>query len=288
MSLHNVQTINAPAKLNLFLHICGKRADGYHLLESLMAPLDFGDQIQISSSDEMQVIVNGESAPIEDNIVLRAIKQFEVSTSVTVKPLSITIEKNIPIGAGLGGGSSDAAAVLCYLKQQYAPELPEHDLVAIGASVGADVPFFFKEASALVKGIGEVLYDVGSIPYFPAIVVNPKVFVSTGDIFSQGFSVYKETRVEVEDIPADAEAFLEFLAHCSNDLVYNAIKSEPVIAEVLSTLKKLPGCRFAQMSGSGATCFALFSDEKSRNKSLQRLQKKKHQWWSQEAHIGSK
>ena len=195
-----------------------------------------------------------------DNILLKALNCFSSHTQITVPLLKIHLEKKIPIGAGMGGGSSDAAAILCFLQEQKCPEMRKEMLISIALGVGADVPFFIEKKAAFVSGIGENVAYLDSFPSIPAIMVYPNVSVITQHIFKRGFSVFSERSIVAENIPRTLDEVLDFLKHeTSNDLTYNAVKEAPVIAEVLWTLQRLPGCRLARMTGSGAACMALFS-----------------------------
>ncbi|OYV41455.1 MAG: 4-(cytidine 5'-diphospho)-2-C-methyl-D-erythritol kinase [Acidocella sp. 20-61-6] len=244
----------APAKVNLHLHVTGKRADGYHLLDSLAVFPNVGDGIRVEPADKLSLTITGHFgktlAAEPDNLVLRAARALNPTGTA-----AITLEKNLPVASGIGGGSADAAAALRVLARHWNLNVPLH---GIAASLGADVPVCLARTSARMSGIGEILSPAPKLPHFGIILVNPGVHVATPAVFRARTAAFTPAAM----FPAawtTAEALAQALQHASNDLEPFAISLAPVIGDVLSHLKSLPGCLLARMSGSGATCFALFT-----------------------------
>ena len=254
--------ITAPAKINLFLQITGQREDGYHLLESIFAFTEFGDEITIEDADVFSVTMTGPYAaslshePIEKNLIYCAAQLLKKTYGVK-KNVMIHVSKNIPIGAGLGGGSSDAASVLKALNAQWRLNLNDKILAEIGCTLGADVPACIYQKTAFVSGVGEKikLIDI-SLPKF-VLLVNPNQVLSTQTVFQQ----YQEIKKSYTPaLPFDIQNIND-LKKTKNDLTDAAIFLMPGIKNILDCLSMQPGCVLARMSGSGPTCFALFDDE---------------------------
>lgn len=264
--------IIAPAKINLYLHLTGRRDDGYHLLDSLFAFTKFGDVISITPADKLSLTIDGQFSnalffeSIEDNLIYRAARMLQKRCDV-ICGASIRLTKNIPVGSGLGGGSSDAAAVLKGLNQLWNLQLDLKTLCELGLNLGADVPACITHQSAIVRGIGEFIVPI-ALPFqsSPALLINPNQPLSTRDVFT----CYKKAGVPLTvacDTPpptsSNWKTLLEFLHRSCNDLESSAIQLQPAIQVLLDTLTKLSGCELARMSGSGATCFALFDTVES-------------------------
>ncbi|MDU8928450.1 4-(cytidine 5'-diphospho)-2-C-methyl-D-erythritol kinase [Alisedimentitalea sp. MJ-SS2] len=246
----------APAKINLTLHVTGQRADGLHLLDSLVAFADVGDRLKARVAERSSLLVVGamaEGVPVdESNLVLKAAEWMGV-------PAAFTLDKRLPAAAGIGGGSSDAAAALRLLAGLKGRDLPNGTEV-----LGADVPVCMVPRAMRMRGIGEVLGPV-DLPPLPAVLVNPGVAVPTGGVFA-GLA-RKDNPPMPQNLPqfAGPVEAAGWIAQRRNDLEAPAIALEPVIGELLALLATLPGVLLARMSGSGATCFALFvSDEAAR------------------------
>ncbi|MDE8349416.1 MAG: 4-(cytidine 5'-diphospho)-2-C-methyl-D-erythritol kinase [Acidocella sp.] len=244
----------APAKVNLHLHVIGKRADGYHLLDSLAVFPNVGDMISVEPADTLSLIITGRFgktlAAETDNLVLRAARALSPTGTG-----AITLEKNLPVASGIGGGSADAAAALRVLSHHWGLYRPLH---GIATALGADVPVCLARSSARMSGIGDILTPAPKLPNFGIILVNPGVHVATPAVFRARAAAFTPPAA----FPAGwstPEALVEALSHTSNDLEPPAISLAPVIGDVLAHLKSLPGCRLARMSGSGATCFAIFA-----------------------------
>jgi 4-diphosphocytidyl-2-C-methyl-D-erythritol kinase len=239
---------DAPAKINLALHVRRRREDGYHDLETLFAFTRFGDRLSATEADDWTLEVEGPTAdasgPLGENLVLWAAHRFAQATGVRER-YAFRLEKHIPVAAGLGGGSADAGAALRLLNRLTGHPLGDVELEQIGASLGADVPACVRSRPALGTGVGEALVDVGVLPPMGVLLVNPRVAVPTGPVFRAWDG--KDRGPLGHDWRA-----------ARNDLEAPAISLQPVIANVLAWLDSLPGASLVRMSGSGATCFALF------------------------------
>ncbi len=267
----------APAKINLTLHVTGRRTGGFHLLDSLVVFADIGDRISVSPFDRLRLQVVGPMAAGvpdgRDNLVLQAACLAGVSTA------DIALEKHLPMASGIGGGSSDAAAVLRALVQSHDVTIPGNVL-----SLGADVPVCLAAKPARMSGIGEDILPVDNMPALPAVLVNPGVAISTPEVFGV---------LEVRDgsamagIPKfiDALDCVEWLRRQRNDLQPAAIKLAPVIADVLTSLEQT-GAMFARMSGSGATCFGLYETEAKARAGAKTLNADRNGWWVQPTILG--
>jgi 4-diphosphocytidyl-2-C-methyl-D-erythritol kinase len=241
-------SVPAPAKLNLFLHVTGRRADGLHALETLMVALDFGDTVAVSLRDDGVVRrAGGWDGVAEDgDLAIRAARALKAATA-SAAGANVAVAKRIPVGGGLGGGSSNAASVLLALNRLWALHLSRRRLMEIGLSLGADVPFFLHEGPAFASGIGEELRDVTLPPAWAAVVV-PDACVSTAAIFAAS----ELTR----DTPsAKMDVFSE--GYGRNDLEAVACARHPEVGAALTGLRRR--APHARMSGSGSSVFALFA-----------------------------
>lgn len=258
----------APAKINLSLHVTGQRADGYHLLDSLVMFADLGDRISLTPASSTSLMVTGPmAAGVPDdarNLCWKAAQAFGA-------PVAIRLEKHLPAAAGIGGGSSDAAAVLRGLERLY--DRPHGgDL----ADLGADVPVCMLARAARMQGIGDVVSSVALDPLY-AVLVNPGVEVATPAVFR---ALSRRDNPPMTPLPQEgAAAVLHWLSEQRNDLQAPAIGVQPVIAEVLSALDGLDGPRLTRMSGSGATCFALFDDRASADRAASQMSAAHPNWW---------
>ncbi len=239
---------NAPAKINLALHVRRRRADGYHDLETLFAFTRFGDRLKAVPADDWSLVLTGPMAgaagPLEDNLVLRAAQAFAAETG-SADRYALKLEKRIPVAAGLGGGSADAGATLRLLNRLAGEPIDEAGLERIGTVLGADVPACVRSRTVRGTGAGEALEAASPLTGLGLLLVNPGVPVPTGPVFKGWGGVDKGP------LGANWRA-------ARNDLEAPAIALQPVIADVLGWLRALPGATLVRMSGSGATCFALF------------------------------
>ena len=250
----------AHAKVNLWLKVVGRRSDGYHLLDSLIAFVDLADTLEVRRSDRLSLELTGpraaDLAGESDNLVLKAAHLLAERAGVAPHA-SIRLAKHIPVAAGLGGGSADAAATLRALSDLWRVALPEEELFDLAASLGADVPMCLAGRTALVSGIGEHLQPAPPLPPASILLVNPGVALVTREVFAArrgSFSAPTPVTRPWRDLPE----FVAALAERGNDLSQAAISLRPVISEVLGFLRHSDGARYAAMSGSGATCFALY------------------------------
>jgi 4-diphosphocytidyl-2-C-methyl-D-erythritol kinase len=249
----------APAKVNLYLHVTGKRSDGYHLLDSLIVFAGVGDYVEAQAAGELSLSITGAQGHLleadEDNLVLRAARALAAAANVPPYA-AITLEKNLPVASGIGGGSADAAAALRVLAKLWNVKVP---LEPIALSLGADVPVCLARKTCRMTGIGEALSKGPAMPDVGLVLINPGVPVPTREIFAARkgpFSpavnppvAWRETKFLVSDI-----------ADHKNDLQGPAMARVPEIARVLETLRDDKKCLLARMSGSGATCFGLYED----------------------------
>jgi 4-diphosphocytidyl-2-C-methyl-D-erythritol kinase len=251
----------APAKVNLFLHVTGRRADGYHLLDSLAVFGPSADLLSATSAEALSLTLGGPFgatlAAEPDNLVLRAARALAAEADCQAGA-ALHLEKHLPVASGIGGGSADAAAALRLLNRLWGCGLEPAALARIAAPLGADIPVCVASRPARMQGIGEMVSPAPALPECGLLLVNPRVPVATPAVFRArqgGFSAPAE-------LPAawpDAARMASDLAQLGNDLEAPALSLCPVIAEVLAALRAAPGCLLARMSGSGATCFGLFA-----------------------------
>lgn len=262
----------APAKINLTLHVTGQRDDGYHMLDSLVVFADVGDWITVSPSKTLQLRIIGPFAsgvPVDHgNLVLRA------ATVANVDTADILLEKNLPSAAGIGGGSSDAAALLRAVRRSHGVQLPGLDVLL---SLGADVPMCLEPGAVRVSGIGDRLHRIDSLPPLPAVLVNPGVPVPTGDVFR---ALTTKVNPPMSPIPTAVSLAdtIGWLRRHRNDLQPPAVLQAPVIAEVLQALDG-QGALLSRMSGSGATCFGLFDSVEAAQEAADGLKRARAGWW---------
>jgi 4-diphosphocytidyl-2-C-methyl-D-erythritol kinase len=274
--------LTAHAKLNLTLRVVGRRADGLHLLDGLTAFCDFGDKVRIDAGvDRDSLHLNGPfAARVEgENIVSRALGLYRDATGLT-DPLAIEIEKNIPVAAGLGGGSSDAAAVLRGLQEIYDAPLNSDDLQDLALSLGADVPVCLGCKSARMRGIGERLSNAGPLPPMRLVLVNPGVGLTAGAVFRHYQGPYSGPSPRLPDRWDEVE-IIRYIGDMShNDLMETAVFLAPVVPRVLSTLASCASVRCVGMSGSGATCFAVMESGNERETETLLHAVRAEGWWA--------
>jgi len=270
----------APAKINLTLRVLGRRADGYHDIESLVAFAGVGDSLTFTPGRNAELVVRGPTeamaGTVADNLVLKAAR----SLAERVAGLTLgrfVLAKRLPVAAGLGGGSSDAAAALRLLAR--ANRLARNDprLIQAARAIGADVPVCLDPLPRLMRGIGDVLSDPLHLPRLHVLLVNPGIMLATRDVFA-ALRFFGQTN-SAPAWPGDGGLFIAVLAGAGNDLEEPAIRIAPVIAEVLAGLRDIEGCRLARMSGSGATCFGLFEDRAAAVAAARKLRAAHPSWW---------
>lgn len=288
---------HAPAKVNLTLRVLGRRSDGYHELESLVVFADCGDRLTFTPGSALSLTLSGATAgdagADADNLVFKAARALAARMPDLILG-AFHLEKNLPVAAGLGGGSSDAAAALRLIAQanKLAPDDPH--LQAAARATGADVPVCLDPRPRLMRGIGERLSEPLPLPQLPAVLVNPGVALATKHVFA-GWHASAQSAAQpaaLFDVTAVAGLassgqLLRILHTQPNDLEAPAIALQPVIAEVLTVLRSLAGCQLARMSGSGATCFGLFAAAADAGAAAKALRAKFPNWWAQACALGS-
>jgi 4-diphosphocytidyl-2-C-methyl-D-erythritol kinase len=295
----------APAKVNLTLHVIARRRDGYHDIESLVAFADVGDSLSFTPGGTLALHVRGPMAAaagaVGANLVLKAARALsERAEGLTLGAFVLT--KRLPVAAGLGGGSADAAAALRLLARANRLALDDPRLYAAARATGADVPVCLDPRPRIMRGIGDVLSAPLDLPRLPAVLVNPGAAVPTKDVFA-ALALPPPLAGEVAERSAAEEGphegsckltpspilprkrwreqteFAATLAAGRNDLEAPAIKLQPAIADVLAALREMPHCRLARMSGSGATCFGLFDSRRAATAAARALRARHSGWW---------
>ncbi len=277
-------TVQAPAKINLYLHVTGKRADGYHLLDSLVVFADgIGDSITIAPAPSFSFRVTGPQAgalgatTYADNLVVRAAQALAGAAN---RPLncSITLDKHLPLASGIGGGSSDAAATLLALLKFWNIAPDAVPLEAIARQLGQDVVVCLYRRAAYFEGIGDHIRFAPAVPGAALVLANPGAHVPTPAVFKarQGaFSV----AAPLEPMPGDLPALIAQLKARHNDLYAPAAALAPVIAACLTAVQATPDCLFGAMSGSGATCFGFYADDAAAAMAVTQLRARHPDWW---------
>jgi 4-diphosphocytidyl-2-C-methyl-D-erythritol kinase len=276
---------NAPAKVNLTLRVLGRRADGYHEIESLVAFADIGDSLSFEPVGELALVVHGPQAVAAGddagNLVLKAARALAARIP-GIGLGAFTLDKRLPVAAGLGGGSADAAAALRLLARANGLAPNDARLYEAARATGADVPVCLDPRPRLMRGIGEILSDPLALPPLPAVLVNPGVALATKSVFAgwtPAVAQYQPCDPAAMARMTKREDLLRFLMTQSNDLEFSAIALAPAIAEVLHALRALPGRRLVRMSGSGASCFALYSSAAEAIVAAKTLSESYPQWW---------
>ncbi len=275
----------APAKVNLCLHITGRRADGYHLLDSLVVFASVGDELSFARAETLTLEMSGPFAGSldagSDNLIFKAAGLL----GDNVPGAAVSLNKGLPVAAGIGGGSADAAASLRGLMRLYAlNEIDQSRLDEMALELGADVPSCLRSSALRMAGIGEEITEIEAFPALPAVLVNPGVPVPTGPIFKAlGLEQPSTAGRGLDDLAAQPFASVDdvvgWLSAQRNDLQEPAIALAPVVGEVLDALKDEGTCRLARMSGSGATCFGLFDSEDEAAASAAHLARAYPGWW---------
>lgn len=269
----------APAKINLFLHVGAKRADGFHALESLVAFTEVGDRLTFTPAKTLSLQAEGPFAgklpPPEDNLITRAARALGGERGA-----SIVLEKILPVASGLGGGSADAAAALRGLNLLWEMGASADELLKIAASLGSDVPVCLFSRAALMEGRGEIVTPLADLPQLALVLVNPSVMLPTVDVFSR---VENRTGLgQMERSPARLETLWDvttYLTGARNDLEVPAGVLAPIIDDVLDVLTEQPGCALVQMSGSGPSCFGIFEGRQSALDAAEAIAHKHPKWW---------
>lgn len=279
-------TERAPAKINLTLHVLGRRPDGYHALESLVAFTRSGDTLSFVPGDALKLSVGGPTAPasgdVAANLVVKAAQQL-ASRIEGLKLGAFHLVKNLPVAAGIGGGSSDAAAALRLLAKANDLSLEDPRLLAAAAATGADIPVCLAARARIMAGIGETLGPILQLPPLPVLIVNPRHALATKAVFARmniamGAETFYGGHPPIES-GIDYAALIAALKKGRNDMEDAACVLAPVIGDVLAILAAAPGCKLARMSGSGSTCFALFPDCRSVARAKRTILKVHPDWW---------
>jgi 4-diphosphocytidyl-2-C-methyl-D-erythritol kinase len=281
---------DARAKVNLTLRVIGRRADGYHDLESVVAFADCADRLTLDARGELSLVATGpraaECGDTSDNLVIKAARLLGEHIEA-LNFGTFALDKQLPVAAGIGGGSADAAAALRLLVRANNLEMDDPRLMEVARLTGADVPVCMQSRACVMTGVGDNLLPL-SLPRLPCVMVNPRVPVATKDVFKELGLKNGELRVGVADVlkratwPEDdtsMDDWIDALKAGTNDLEAPALKVEPIIGEVLSALRDADGVRLARMSGSGATCFALFGNDADAHRAANAIQLAHPMWW---------
>ncbi|MBW8640224.1 4-(cytidine 5'-diphospho)-2-C-methyl-D-erythritol kinase [Hoeflea sp. WL0058] len=270
----------APAKINLCLHVTGQREDGYHLLETIVMFADIGDRVHVEAAREDRFSLSGPFAPeldaARDNIVVRARDMLRDAFPDIARPVSIHLEKNLPVASGIGGGSADAAASLKALRALW--RIPQNaDLADLALQLGADVPMCLAGQPLVARGIGERIALLPSVAPLPIVLANPLTGVSTPEIFSRLASKTNPGIPEISSI-SGFHQLIDFLKDLRNDLELPARTIAPEIDTINRALQDA-GAALARMSGSGATCFGLYPSLEDAQSAASELQRRFPRWY---------
>jgi len=281
---------DARAKVNLTLRVVGRRVDGYHDLESVVAFADCADRLSLVPGSELHLATTGPLAQacgeFSDNLVFKAARLLGDRVP-DLKLGDFVLDKVLPVAAGIGGGSADAAAALRLLARANGLAIDEARLIEVAKLTGADVPVCLTSRACVMTGVGETLLPL-ALPKMPCVMVNPRLPVATKDVFQALGLRSGELLVGATDVlraaawpeqGASLEDWVEVLAASSNDLEAPAMRIQPVIGEVISALSSADGAWLARMSGSGATCFAIFENTAEAQRAAQKIQLDHPQWW---------
>ncbi|MFC3162375.1 4-(cytidine 5'-diphospho)-2-C-methyl-D-erythritol kinase [Ciceribacter thiooxidans] len=280
----------APAKINLALHVTGRREDGYHLLDSIVTFAEAGDRLTFAAASEDSLSLSGrfgaalaaDPKGTGDNLVTKArdlLREALHHRGLDTLPVEITLEKNLPIASGIGGGSADAAATLRGLLRLWNADLPASELAAIALRLGADVPMCLASRPLRASGIGEAITPLPGMPSFAMVLANPLKAVSTPEVFRR---LEKKDNPPISSPPpvADREAWVAWLSTLRNDLEAPARALLPEIGRVCDMLAESGG-DLVRMSGSGATCFGLYGDYAAAEAAVSHLSRQQSRWYFQ-------
>jgi 4-diphosphocytidyl-2-C-methyl-D-erythritol kinase len=283
-------TEDARAKVNLTLRVVGRRVDGYHDLESLVAFADCADRLNLTVGSELHLVTTGPLAQAcgetADNLVFKAAQLLRERVP-GLKLGEFVLDKVLPVAAGIGGGSADAAAALRLLARANNLATDDPRLSEVAQLTGADVPVCLASRACVMTGVGETLLPL-ALPIMPCVMVNPRVPVATRDVFQALGLRSGELRVGASDVidaagwpepGASLEDWVEALAAGSNDLETPATRIQPVVGKVIAALNATNGAWLARMSGSGATCFAIYENTAEAHRASQKIQLDHPQWW---------
>jgi 4-diphosphocytidyl-2-C-methyl-D-erythritol kinase len=284
---------NAPAKVNLTLRVLRRRADGYHDLESLVAFARVADCLTLAPGGELALTVQGPSAAQAgadaDNLVLKAARALAARVPGLIEG-AFSLDKELPVAAGLGGGSADAAAALRLLARANGLDPGDPRVTDAARATGSDVPVCLDPQIRLMSGVGDILSAPLDLPTLPGVLVNPAIAVPTRAVFA----AWRPVTAHPHPTPpaalaklSSSDELLGFLTAQANDLEAPAIMLAPMIADVLGALRRLPGCNLARMSGSGATCFGIFASAEAALRGGEELRAKHPRWWVEATALGA-
>jgi len=279
------------AKVNLTLRVVARRGDGYHDIESVVAFADCADRLTLTPGPELTLQMSGPLAQAcgatSDNLVLKAARLLAERVP-DMKAGSFTLDKVLPVAAGIGGGSADAAAALRLLARLNELSLDDERIIEVAELTGADVPVCVASQACVMTGVGETLQPL-ALPKMPCVMVNPSVPVPTRDVFDalglrNGELLVGATDILLQDrswpeTDASIAEWIEAFVEVGNDLEAPASRIQPVITEVLSALGESAGVKLVRMSGSGATCFAIFADDAAAQRAAEKIRRDHAAWW---------
>lgn len=275
----------APAKINLYLHIVGRRPDGLHLIDSLVVFAALGDVVSVSPGTDIALTRSGPLAddlpPVEDDLVYRAAHLLSEIAGGGAGA-AIHVEKNLPIASGIGGGSADAAATLRALARLWRINLPSDQMSSLAQALGADVAVCLESRPMRVGGVGEILSPPGGLAPLHAVLANPRLAVSTAAVFASFAAGPPPPVAALDTVDAwsgDPSGLIEQLVAQRNDLTAAALSLCPVVGDVLAGLGAQPECLLARMCGSGATCFGLFATQAAAQAAAAALRRDNPHWW---------
>ena len=270
----------ASAKVNLCLKIVGQKSNGFHLLDSIVGFTEFGDHLSFKKSDELKLTAKGafsDQIPVDkSNLILKAAELLRTINNIKTGA-HITLTKNLPPSAGLGGGSSDAAATIRGLSRLWGTDLPEIDDMM---EIGSDLPVCINQKTQHMRGFGEVLEEINTFPNLPILLVNPLKKVSTQTVFRMLKNKKNPPLSKYEKLFQAKKDWINWLLLQRNDLMEPAVKVEPVISEVLRLISKQISVEKVSMSGSGATCFGIFENKHDCDLAMKRVRLERPDWWS--------
>lgn len=281
--------LSAPAKINLYLHLTGRRGDGFHLLDSLVAFVDVADGVELAADSDFSLEIDGpfalQLADEPGNLMLAAGRRLADALG-RADGARMRLIKNLPVASGIGGGSADAAATLLGLCRLWSIAPDQEVLSKIGLSLGADVPVCLQGQAAHMAGIGEIITPAPKLPSAWLTLVNPGVGLATPAVFRRRAQDYAQSQAPwsapapLTAAPRDAGDLAKMLSDRRNDLTDAAVGLVPAVGESLDALARQPGCLLARMSGSGATCFGLFAEKAEAQAAAQALKTAAPGFWT--------
>lgn len=282
-------TLLAPAKVNLYLHVGAVQPDGYHPLDTLVAFADVGDRVTVSEADSFSLEIGGPFGMAldgaGDNLIVRALLALAAELDQDDLPLAVSLDKRLPIAAGLGGGSADAGAALRGANLLLELGMDEPTLERLARVAGADGPMCYRAQPAYAGGVGEKL-ETAELPALHAVLVNPGLPSPTGAVY-RAFDAVGQGRADRPSAPTEITTggLIDWLSHQRNDLEHPALTVTPDIAQAMTALAAVPDCRLVRMSGSGATVFGLFDDADATLNAAFALEREG--WWVRPTTLGA-